>query len=291
MEVEKRNKTQTNRIRCWNLEVGNAGMPGRKTLNARERKVLKAAMKKVPSRRHRDQVVVDVAKSQQRCPVQLQRAPCLVANSLSVAYCLSKHHKYFLRSSQLCTRYAVHSFACSGQCVKCTRQNVLEEPATIPERRRGVGIAGHLQGWFQCSQDQVLYQTSPFVPRPVRQCLFHERLQCCVERCPAEAFPEGGCRSMSKLVIGSAAGQQTSLADRRTEIFLKRVVWANGLQTGCVKFKSSQHETKRAKCKFLVLHAAGNFDGKLCLWFDSLGLLLGFSCESSAFFGVFAPEF
>ena len=56
-------------------------MPENRTLNPRQRKVLKAGLKKVPHRRPRDQVIVDVAKSEQRSPVQLQRTPCLVANS------------------------------------------------------------------------------------------------------------------------------------------------------------------------------------------------------------------
>eukprot|EP00435_Cladocopium_sp_Y103_P009086 s1569_g2.t1 len=63
------------------FKVGKCGMPPRTTLNVREGKVLKAALKKVPNRKQQDHVLVDVAKSEQRSPVQLQRAPCLVANS------------------------------------------------------------------------------------------------------------------------------------------------------------------------------------------------------------------
>ena len=63
-------------------QVGTAGMPENGTLNPRQRKVLKAGLKKVEGqRRPRDQVIVDVAKSDKRSPVQLQRTPCLVANS------------------------------------------------------------------------------------------------------------------------------------------------------------------------------------------------------------------
>eukprot|EP00435_Cladocopium_sp_Y103_P031119 s631_g7.t2 len=64
------------------FKVGTAGMPANGTLNPRQRKVLKAGLKKVPHRRPRDEVIVDVAKSDKRCPVQLQRTPCLVANSM-----------------------------------------------------------------------------------------------------------------------------------------------------------------------------------------------------------------
>ena len=56
-------------------------MPERRTLNARERKVLKAGLKKARKRNVGGQVIVDVAKSEQRCPVEVERVPCLVANS------------------------------------------------------------------------------------------------------------------------------------------------------------------------------------------------------------------
>ena len=63
-------------------QVGTGGMPENGTLNPRQRKVLKAGLKKVRRQRGlRDQVIVDVAKSEQRAPVQLHRTPCLVANS------------------------------------------------------------------------------------------------------------------------------------------------------------------------------------------------------------------
>eukprot|EP00913_Durusdinium_trenchii_P023895 g22440.t1 len=61
--------------------VGRAGMPVNKAPNARQKRVIKVALKKVPKRSNRDQVIVDVAKSEQRAPVQLNRTPCLVANS------------------------------------------------------------------------------------------------------------------------------------------------------------------------------------------------------------------
>lgn len=64
------------------FKVGTGGMPENGTLNPRQRKVLKAGLKKVRRQRGaRDQVIVDVAKSEQRAPVQLHRTPCLVANS------------------------------------------------------------------------------------------------------------------------------------------------------------------------------------------------------------------
>eukprot|EP00490_Sorites_sp_Unknown_P017646 CAMPEP_0114659822 /NCGR_PEP_ID=MMETSP0191-20121206/18606_1 /TAXON_ID=126664 /ORGANISM="Sorites sp." /LENGTH=382 /DNA_ID=CAMNT_0001886177 /DNA_START=47 /DNA_END=1195 /DNA_ORIENTATION=- len=65
------------------FKVGQAGMPENRRLNPRQRKVMKAGLKKVANRRRpRDQVIVDVAKSEQRCPAQLNRTPCLVANSM-----------------------------------------------------------------------------------------------------------------------------------------------------------------------------------------------------------------
>ena len=63
------------------FSVGKAGMPENDAPNVRHKKVIKVALKKVPKRRDCDQVIVDVAKSEQRAPVQLNRTPCLVANS------------------------------------------------------------------------------------------------------------------------------------------------------------------------------------------------------------------
>ncbi|CAK8986137.1 unnamed protein product [Durusdinium trenchii] len=63
------------------FKVGRMGMPPKQTLNARQRRVIKAGLKKAKQRSPRDQVIVDVAKSDKRAPTQLNRTPCLVANS------------------------------------------------------------------------------------------------------------------------------------------------------------------------------------------------------------------
>ena len=63
------------------FKVGKAGLR-RNAPNARQRKVLKAGLKKVAWRTHaRSQVVVDLAKSIQRAPTGVGTTPCLVANS------------------------------------------------------------------------------------------------------------------------------------------------------------------------------------------------------------------
>lgn len=80
------------KISTWSLQkyfnqfkVGKLGTPNRSTPNKRERLVIKAAKLKLKGRKTariaRDDVLVDLAKSEARAPVNLNATPCLVANS------------------------------------------------------------------------------------------------------------------------------------------------------------------------------------------------------------------
>ena len=80
------------KISSWSLQkyfnqfkVGKLGTPNRSTPNKRERLVIKAAKLKLKGRKTapiaRDDVLVDLAKSEARAPVNLNATPCLVANS------------------------------------------------------------------------------------------------------------------------------------------------------------------------------------------------------------------
>ena len=62
------------------FKVGKAGLR-RNVPNARQRKVLKAGLKKIAWRTHARSQVVDLAKSSQRAPTGVGTTPCLVANS------------------------------------------------------------------------------------------------------------------------------------------------------------------------------------------------------------------
>ncbi len=81
------------KITKWSLskyfkhfKVGKLGMPTRSLPNTREKRVIKAGKLKIKGRKalskaERDNVVVDLAKSEARAPANGNATPCLVANS------------------------------------------------------------------------------------------------------------------------------------------------------------------------------------------------------------------
>ena len=177
---------------CQPLEVGTAGMPENRALNPRQRKVLKAGLKKVRQRRPRDQVIVDVAKSEQRCPVQLHRTPCLVANSSWVAVLLSVFFddlKLKILACLICENdggfvlfsyfgFCFHPFHIFSSpkgddpqslrrldmALSPARHDVLGKPAALPERRGGLGTSRNLHQGFQGGEGQISDQASSPMP-------------------------------------------------------------------------------------------------------------------------------
>eukprot|EP00438_Fugacium_kawagutii_P018067 Skav221812 [mRNA] locus=scaffold2435:173350:173865:- [translate_table: standard] len=65
------------------FQVGRRGMPTNTSPNTRQKRVIKAGLKKMAKKKLSidDQVILDLAKSEQRAPVQHNKTPCLVANS------------------------------------------------------------------------------------------------------------------------------------------------------------------------------------------------------------------
>ena len=64
------------------FKVGKLGMPTTRVPNKREERVIEAGKLKIKGRKAaRDNVLVDLAKSETRAPVNLDATPCLVANN------------------------------------------------------------------------------------------------------------------------------------------------------------------------------------------------------------------
>ncbi len=64
------------------FKVGKLGMPTTRVPNKRDERVIEAEKLKIKGRKAaRDNVLVDLAKSETRAPVNLDATPCLVANS------------------------------------------------------------------------------------------------------------------------------------------------------------------------------------------------------------------
>jgi len=72
------------------------------SLNIRQKRVVEAALKKLKPAQHDKDVVVDVAKSEERAPVCIGATPCIVPNSLP----------YRVKTQRVLTPEQVH--ACQG---------------------------------------------------------------------------------------------------------------------------------------------------------------------------------
>merc|ERR1719189_830998 len=72
------------------------------SLNFRQKRVVKVALKKLKPAQHDKDIVVDVAKSEDRAPVCIGATPCIVPNSLP----------YRIKTQRILTPEQVH--ACQG---------------------------------------------------------------------------------------------------------------------------------------------------------------------------------